>query len=70
LKGVDTGILEEPSFAIYVRDYHPPDPALESVPGRWRWEDGWPIDRTDQQNWNLQANRRLSIEARQVQCIP
>src|SRR4029453_5715971 len=44
LKGRDTGILEEPRFAVFVRQWHPPGPTLETVPGFWRWEDGWPID--------------------------
>jgi predicted acyl esterase len=42
LKGVDTGIDREPPFAVYVRDRHAPDPALNEIPGRWRWLDGWP----------------------------
>ena len=45
LKGLDTGILDEPRFALYVRDWHPPGPYLEHAPGRWRWESGWPIGR-------------------------
>jgi putative CocE/NonD family hydrolase len=45
LKGRDTGILKEPRLAVYVRDWHPPGPYLETAPGRWRYEDGWPIAR-------------------------
>ena len=30
LKGEDTGILEEPAFAVYVRDWYAPDPAIET----------------------------------------
>jgi putative CocE/NonD family hydrolase len=45
LKGKDTGILKEPRLAVYVRDWHPPGPYLETAPGRWRYEDGWPIAR-------------------------
>jgi putative CocE/NonD family hydrolase len=45
LKGVNTGILEEPRFAVYVRQWHPPGPYLEHAPGAWRYEDGWPIAR-------------------------
>jgi putative CocE/NonD family hydrolase len=45
LKGKDTGIMNEPAFAVYVRDWHPPDPGLAEVPGYWRWEDGWPLER-------------------------
>ena len=45
LKGEDTGILNEPRFAVFVRDWHPPGPRLEDAPGKWRYEDGWPIAR-------------------------
>lgn len=61
LKGVDTGILQEPDFAVYVREYYPPDPDLHSVPGHWHWEDGWPIERGQRQTWHLQANHSLSM---------
>ena len=62
LKGIDTGILEEPAFAVYVRDYHPPDPGLETIPGRWRWESGWPIERIAPQEWYLHDDQSLAAE--------
>jgi len=43
LKHKNTGILEEPKFAIYMRDYHEPDDSIEYIPGYWRWEDEWPL---------------------------
>ena len=46
LKGIDTGILDEPRFAVYVRDWHPPGPGVDEIPGHWRWEEGWPIKRS------------------------
>lgn len=52
LKGIDTGIMDEPSLAVYVREWHEPDPTIidRSVPGSWRWEaDGWPLQRTTYQ---------------------
>ena len=60
MKGIDTGILEEPDFVVYIRDYHPPDDSLESIPGFWRWEEGWPINRIETQTWYAQANHKLS----------
>lgn len=48
LKGRDTGIEKEPRLAVYVRRWHPPDPNLATVPGEWRYEDGWPIRRAKQ----------------------
>ena len=62
LKGKDTGIMDEPRFAVYVRDYYPPDTTLETIPGRWRWEDGWPIERTDHQEWFAHRDHTLSTE--------
>lgn len=45
LKGKDTGIEKEPPLAVYVRHWYPPDPSLPTVPGEWRFEDGWPLRR-------------------------
>jgi hypothetical protein len=45
LKDADTGILDEPRFAVFMRRWHPPGPVLEEAPGEWRWEDGWPLPR-------------------------
>jgi putative CocE/NonD family hydrolase len=45
LKGRETGVLEEPRLAVYVRSWHPPGPHLDEAPGEWRFEDGWPIAR-------------------------
>jgi uncharacterized protein len=42
LKNRNTGIMEEPPVSIYIQDWHPPDPNLENVPGKWRGEIGWP----------------------------
>jgi len=63
LKGKDSGILDEPDLAVYVRDYHPPDPDIKEIPGRWRWEDGWPIERIDHQDWFAAADHALVSEA-------
>ena len=42
LKGIDTGILDEPSVYYYQRDWHEPGFDLEEIPGRWYTADGWP----------------------------
>tara|TARA_B110000438_G_C15748224_1_gene621702 strand:- start:205 stop:1443 length:1239 start_codon:yes stop_codon:yes gene_type:complete len=60
LKGIDTGILNEPDFAVYVRNYHPPDPSLDRVDGFWRWEDDWPINRIENQIWYAHGDHSLS----------
>jgi len=60
LKGIDTGILEEPRFAVYVRNWHPPGPYLEYAPGSWRYEDGWPIARIRDEVLYPQDDRTLA----------
>jgi predicted acyl esterase len=45
LKGRNTGIMDEPRLAVYVREWHPPGPYLETAPGFWRYEEGRPIAR-------------------------
>lgn len=59
LKGIDTGIMDEPRFAVYVRHWHAPGPHLEFAPGYWRWEDGWPLARTDHQSWYADSRHGL-----------
>lgn len=59
LKGDDTGIMDEPWFAVYVRQWHPPG-VVDKVPGCWRWEDGWPIDRTQKLALYAHADHTLS----------
>jgi uncharacterized protein len=46
LKGIDTGVLDEPMADVYVQTWRPPDPDLTELPGRWRSEDALPPART------------------------
>jgi len=59
LKDRDTGILDEPRFAVYMRRYHPPGPVLQEAPGEWRFEDGWPIRRIRERPFYPQPNHTL-----------
>jgi uncharacterized protein len=63
LKDRDTGVMREPRLAIYVRDWHPPGPYLETAPGRWRYEEGWPIARLRDRVLYPRADRSLSEAA-------
>jgi predicted acyl esterase len=65
LKDIDTGIMEEPRFAVYVRDWHPPGPYLDTAPGRWRWEEGWPIPRIKNRVWHLRDSHTLGAPERE-----
>ncbi len=60
LRGEDTGMMQEPRLALFVRDYVAPDAALKTTPGHWRYED-WPIART---RWTrLYAGGRHELRA-------
>jgi uncharacterized protein len=60
LKGRDTGIMDEPRFAVFIRHWHPPGPVLEEAPGEWRWEEGWPIARIRDRVLHPQPNHTLA----------
>jgi len=62
LKGIDNGILDEPRLAVYVRKWHPPEADLEYVPGHWRWEDGWPLERLEERVLYAQPDHGLDDE--------
>src|SRR5215475_4600278 len=61
LKGRDTGVLQDPKLVIYMRHYFPPDPNLESVPGEWRVEAGWPPHSQSSSTLYLQPNHVLEV---------
>jgi len=46
LKGRDTGIMDEPPIAVYMRQWYPPDTNIQEVPGDWRNEAKWPPPET------------------------
>ncbi len=58
LRGEETGIMAEPRLTVFVRDGHPPDAALATTPGVYRYED-WPIARTEWRRWYPSADRAL-----------
>jgi putative CocE/NonD family hydrolase len=75
LKGRDTGIEKEPRLAVYVREWHPPGPFLEVAPGRWRYEDGWPIARIQERILHLASGRSLrdapgADAVDRLRCVP
>ncbi|MFT7565009.1 MAG: hypothetical protein ACI8ZT_002672, partial [Bacteroidia bacterium] len=59
LKGRDTGMMDEPDFAVYVRNWHPPGPHLAKAPGQWRWEEAWPIARAQEETLYFSASHQL-----------
>lgn len=62
LKGIDTGIMDEPPLAIYVQDYYPPRLDTQNVPGHWRYEPGWPPEGVVEEAWYPQPTEVLAQE--------
>lgn len=51
LKNKDTGIMEEPRLATFIRDGHEPGTALSEIKGTWRWSQGWPAPQIAEKNF-------------------
>src|SRR5262245_32382602 len=43
LKGVETGIMDEPQFRAWIQEPVPPRTHYAERPGRWVGEESWPI---------------------------
>jgi putative CocE/NonD family hydrolase len=56
LKGVDTGIMEEPRYRMWMNDSYRPQPFVETRPGRWVAEPGWPTANVTPRRWYLNAD--------------
>ncbi|MDA0785573.1 MAG: CocE/NonD family hydrolase [Proteobacteria bacterium] len=57
LKGVDTGLMDEPQYRVWMQDYVPPAPTYVERPGRWVAEERWPSPRIEQRRYHINANR-------------
>jgi putative CocE/NonD family hydrolase len=47
LKGIDTGIMDEPMFRVWMQDSVRPEPQYQIRPGRWIAEPSWPSPRIE-----------------------
>lgn len=63
LKDDDNGIDREPPFAVYVRDWYRPGTDVAEIPGRWRLEDGWPLERLRASELALREDAALANDA-------
>ncbi len=62
LKGIDTGLLDEPMADVYVQTWRPPDPGLTELPGHWRSEDALPPERTRREVLYCGSGHTLATE--------
>ncbi len=56
LKGIDTGIMDEPAYTVFMQDFIEPDACQTQVPGRWVREAAWPSGRTETATFSLNAD--------------
>jgi putative CocE/NonD family hydrolase len=63
LKGVDTGIMDEPMLRVWMQDSAEPRPMYDERPGRWVAEDEWPSPRIDAQGWSLPVTSPGAVRA-------
>jgi putative CocE/NonD family hydrolase len=61
LKGVDTGIMDEPMLRVWMQDSVEPRPMYDERPGRWVAEDEWPSPRIDKQAWPLRHESPAAV---------
>ena len=57
LKGIDTGIMDEPRLRVWMQDPVEPKPQYAERPGRWVAEESWPSARIEWRRHLLGAGR-------------
>ena len=55
LKGIDSGIMDEPVLRVWMEDWVDPAPLIAHHPGRWVAETQWPSPRLAERRWWLNA---------------
>jgi len=63
LKGIETGIMDEPQYRVWMEEPAPPRPFYNHRPGRWVAEPGWPSPNIKPQTLALEAGGRLMEKA-------
>jgi hypothetical protein len=57
LKGVETGVMDEPALRAYIQDPVGPATSYGERPGRWVAEESWPSQRISAETWTLAPGR-------------
>jgi hypothetical protein len=53
LKGIDTGVMDEPMLRVWMQGSTEPQPMYQVRPGRWVAEEEWPSGRIGKRAWEL-----------------
>jgi len=60
LKGIETGIMDEPEYRTWMEEPVPPRAFCEERPGRWVAEPSWPSSNIEAKSLHLAAGARLA----------
>ncbi len=63
LKGIDTGIMDEPEYRVWMQDHVAPATWYGERPGRWVAEANWPSPNIKPRTLHLNADGRLGENA-------
>jgi uncharacterized protein len=58
LKGVDNGVMDEPTLRVWMQESVEPRPSYQVRPGRWVAEPSWPSPNVETQRWTLPGDER------------
>jgi putative CocE/NonD family hydrolase len=56
LKGIDTGMMDEPAYRVWMQEYAHPTSYIHERPGRWVAEAAWPSSRITEKAYFLNAD--------------
>jgi uncharacterized protein len=60
LKGIETGIMNEPQYRVWMEEPMPPRAYYEERPGRWVAEPSWPSPNIETKSFHLASGARLT----------
>ncbi len=63
LKGIDTGIMDEPALRVWMQDSVPPTTSYIERPGRWVAEREWPSPNVSERRFRLTRHRLVDHAA-------
>lgn len=66
LKGVDTGVMEEPVYRVWMQESVPPAPFYVTRPGRWVAESSWPSSRSVNKSLTISRQGLLDGDAEEI----
>jgi len=67
LKGIDTGIMDEPMLRVWMQDSVPPSTRYDIRPGRWVGEPTWPSPNIEPTSFKLTYGHDLVPESQTVE---